>query len=252
MYTVYYHRNKINGKIYVSSTSLDVEKRWQDGRGYKRCPKMEQAISEYGWDCFDHIIVKTGLSKEEAVTLESETIKQYNAADDGYNMTYSGGSAKPTPERLKRIKETTRGENNPNWGRFGPDNPLYGRRGKGTPMWGKKHSTETKEKISDSIRGEKNPFWGKKHTVESRKKMSAALQGDKHPCWGRTGNKHPLSRAVININTGKKFSSAVEAEIYFNTNRSDIRKCCKGIKRSAGKHPETGEKLYWQYCENKT
>jgi hypothetical protein len=42
---------------------------------------------------------------------------------------------------------------------------------------GKKHSTETRKKMSDSMKGEKNPLYGKTHTPETRKKMSEAVMG---------------------------------------------------------------------------
>ena len=31
---------------------------------------------------------------------------------------------------------------------------------------------------------------------------------------------------------------------------SSILKACKGIRHSAGKHPETGEKLHWKFIDN--
>ena len=37
MYTVYVHKNKINGKCYVGITSKVPEKRWRNGLGYNPC-----------------------------------------------------------------------------------------------------------------------------------------------------------------------------------------------------------------------
>ena len=34
-WTVYYHQNKINGKIYVGITGQNVMKRWNAGHGYE-------------------------------------------------------------------------------------------------------------------------------------------------------------------------------------------------------------------------
>lgn len=53
-------------------------------------------------------------------------------------------------------------------------------------FWGKKHSNETKQKISATVKelvtGEKNPFYGKKHTEESLNKMKGnkAFSGRTH------------------------------------------------------------------------
>lgn len=41
---------------------------------------------------------------------------------------------------------------------------------------GKRHSSETKNKISASMRGENNHFYGKKHSDESKKKISATMK----------------------------------------------------------------------------
>lgn len=52
---------------------------------------MYNAIKKYGWDNFEHEILKTGLTKEEAKKYESYYIKQYNTlAPFGYNLTGGG------------------------------------------------------------------------------------------------------------------------------------------------------------------
>ena len=45
---------------------------------------------------------------------------------------------------------------------------------------GKKHSEETRRKMSEAKNGEKNQFFGKHHTLESRHKMSVAKKGNKN------------------------------------------------------------------------
>ena len=63
----------------------------------------------------------------------------------------------------------------------------------------------------------------------------------------KKGKDNSLSRKVICIDTGKIYGSTREAERLTGICQSDISKCCRGKKKSAGKHPVTGEKLKWEY-----
>ena len=63
------------------------------------------------------------------------------------------------------------------------------------------------------------------------------------------GSKHPKSRKVLCITTGKKFNFIKEAAEYYSINKVTISKCCKGKYKSAGKHPVTGEELVWKYID---
>jgi hypothetical protein len=60
-----------------------------------------------------------------------------------------------------------------------------------------------------------------------------------------------MSTKVICLTTGEIFSSAAEAGKKYNMKSGQgISACCsdKRIEKSAGRHPETGEKLRWAYC----
>jgi len=52
---------------------------------------------------------------------------------------------------------------------------------------------------------------------------------------------------VICLTTGEIFSSQTEASIKYNLYPQSIYDCCRHKIKSAGKHPETGEKLKWEY-----
>ena len=63
MYTVYQHINKINGKVYIGMTSRSLKERFgNNGNNYTTSPSFFNAIQEYGWDNFDHIILYEGLT----------------------------------------------------------------------------------------------------------------------------------------------------------------------------------------------
>lgn len=51
---------------------------------------------------------------------------------------------------------------------------------------------------------------------------------------------------IRNINTGKVFSSIREAAKWAGIDKEGIRRVLNKPQRSAGKLPETGEKLYWE------
>ena len=92
MYYVYVHKNKINGKVYVGQTSRAPQDRWDNGKGYKT-QMFYRAIQKYGWDNFEHIILNTVETVEEALSLETYWIKQFNSIDQqyGYNLIAEDG-----------------------------------------------------------------------------------------------------------------------------------------------------------------
>jgi group I intron endonuclease len=90
IYCLYCHTNKINNKKYIGITKQTTAQRWGKGTGYKGCPKFEKAIKKYGWNNFEHEVLLSGLTQEEACKLEKEYIKKYNTIEDGYNILTGG------------------------------------------------------------------------------------------------------------------------------------------------------------------
>lgn len=93
-YCVYAHINKINGKIYIGQTvhGHRPSKRWRYGRGYVTQKYFYRAIQKYGWDGFDHEIIASNLTKEEADNFERLLITEFKTHDKrfGYNITLGG------------------------------------------------------------------------------------------------------------------------------------------------------------------
>lgn len=108
---------------------------------------------------------------------------------------------------------------------------------------GNKLSEDTKAKMSKAHKGKgcgmSNPMYGKHISKHAKLKISEKLSGD----------KNPSARKVKCIETNEVFNTVKEAEQKYSINHSGIAAMINGRQKSAGKHPETGEKLHWEYIE---
>lgn len=110
-YTVYMHINKINNKKYVGFTGYSLDERWKNGKGYSKDTPFGQAIEKYGWDNFDHQILFSNLTLDEAARKEQDLIDEYHTyLDDplcwGYNATRGGeGRSKVRHEEVTSLWE---------------------------------------------------------------------------------------------------------------------------------------------------
>ena len=60
-------------------------------------------------------------------------------------------------------------------------------------------------------------------------------------------NAKKIRRQIICLNTGEIFNYINEANKRYNT--TSISQCCKGVYKSSGVHPHTGENLIWMYYD---
>ena len=238
-YCVYIHTNKINGKRYVGQTinGNNINKRWSNGLGYKTCTAFYRAIQKYGWDSFEHEIVASNLTKEEANNFEKLLIQKLksNNREFGYNITIGGdgvAGVKHTKEWCEQHSKDIQGENN--------------------PMYGKKHTEETLQKISASRTGKcvgkDNPFYGKHHTQESIKKLldSRSWYKPSMDSIMKTAEKNKKPIVQINKYTNeiiKIFPSTKDAAIELGLDRGSITKCCQHKRKTVGGY-------IWEYKKN--
>lgn len=115
-YCVYIHTNKINGKMYVGQTihGDNPKRRWDNGNGYLTNQYFSRAIKKYGWDNFEHEIIASKLTKEEADNFEKLLIINLDTTNSsvGYNIALGGGGTlgvkkteKEKQEHSQRMKE---------------------------------------------------------------------------------------------------------------------------------------------------
>ena len=202
-YTVYKHTAP-NGKVYIGITFRKPETRWSNGNGYSRQKHFYATIKKYGWENIKHEILFENLSKEDACQKEIELIAQYKSNDPefGYNQSLGGES-----------------------GNFG-----------------RRHSEETKQKMSEAQKGEKNHGFGKHLSEETKKKISEAHKGKplskEHVAKIAEANK----KTVICIETGELFNSVKEAAEYAKVNQSHLSNVLCGRSNTAGGY-------HWEYIE---
>lgn len=196
---VYIHISPSN-KAYIGITSLKPEYRWgKDGKSYLRKnndgqykqPLMAHAVLKYNdWSKWEHIIFYDNLSKEKAEDIEVKLIALYNTNDPkyGYNINLGGNIG----------------------------------------MHGRKHTDETKRKMSKSML-KRNQFVGEKN-----------YNYGKHPSgkWKdsiiETNKTRIIKHYVLCIDTGEIFNNLMHAERETGISHSNISRCCNGIYKTAG------------------
>ena len=206
MYTVYQHKNKINGKIYIGITSQKPEQRWgSQGCNYKSSPHFYSAIQKYGWNNFEHNILFTGLTKEQACLKEQELIKEYNSMNRefGYNSTSGGDIFTMNEETKQKISQAMIGNQN----------------GLGHPC-----SEEKKEKISNAQKG-------RKFTEEHKQKLSEAAKNRHVPCSEEKKQilkEKSHKKSVYCEELDKIFESVQECSRQLGIPATNISKLCNG------------------------
>lgn len=291
-YCVYVHINKSNGKMYVGQTVRgdDPNKRWLNGYGYKQCTLFWRAIEKYGWDNFEHKIIASNLTLEEANHFEELLIKQLGTMNPkrGYNLR-SGGENNYLSEGTKRkIGEANRGHIMPKEQKKKLRDMHVGvclsdehkqkisesLKGENNPNYGKQMSNEQKIKLSEAHKGKNtgkdNHFYGKHHTEEAKEKMRQASTGRKHSdetkrkiseanknpsdevrkkiSEAHKGDKNFKARKVVQLdkcgNLIREWNCMATAADECNINRAQICWCCKHKP-----HCKTAGGFRWLYAE---
>lgn len=201
-----------NGKQYVGITSQKPNRRWRNGEAYKYNRRMYNAIQKYGWEKIEHIILYSGLSREDACKKEIELICELKLKDErfGYNISDGGDHSQHSEETKRKIGESSRG---------------------------RKHTEEFKSWISEKNKGSGNFMYGKHHTEETKKKISNRKIGCISPNKGKYGSLNPHSKkiAAVDVETESVicvYGSIVEAANEIGRSLSTLKGCLKGKQKT--------------------
>jgi len=211
---IYKTTNLINGKIYVGQDSKNNPKYLGSGK------ILKYALKKYGLENFKKEILEYCKTIDELNEREKYWIYELSSTnkDIGYNVGFGGQSGWMLG--LKHSEDTKLNYSINRKGKLiGKKNGMYGKKhsdesknkmsnpkfGQDNGMYGKKHSEETKKKMSDKLIGDSNPFYGKKHSEETKQKMSETAKKRK---WSPTSKKVSVGDLI--------FDSATEAARCFN------------------------------------
>ena len=187
---IYLIKNNINQKIYIGKHSTDNLDDGYMGSGIL----IKKAIQKYGIENFTKDYLAFCDSEDTLNYLEKFYIKKYKAKEVGYNLTDGGeGLQNPNNEIRQKISASRKGK------------PRF---------LGRTHSSNTKQKISESHKGDKNPNFGKPRSEETKRKISAAKKG-KHNYKGENSpfyGKHHTEETKQQISKTIKLNGKLKGE----------------------------------------
>ena len=230
---IYKWINLINGKVYIGQTNNFYVRmsRYKNGH-YNR--HMKFAIKKYGIENFDIEILEQNIPLEKLDEREQFWIDYYESynPDKGYNISPTAGSCRGLPawNKGRSLSEKEKEKISIGLLKYYSTHEVWN---KGIPI-----SEEAREKDRQSNLGEKNGMWGKKHSKETKRKISESLKG--RPCSEKT--KEINSKKIKCIETGKIYCSISEAS-------RELGCHCSNIWRAVAGKNKTAMGYHWEYIK---
>lgn len=229
-YFVYLTTNLIDGKVYAG-----VHHGFENDNYLGSGIHLKNAINKHSKVNFIREILYFCESKEHALKLENLLVThEWISSPMSYNLTiggncYLGERSLSTKEKMSKAQKGKRRKHTEET----KVKISESKKGEKHYFYGKKHTEEYKLHMSQKLKGRfignKNPFYGKTHTEEIKEKISNALKGEKNPFYGKTHTEETKEK-LRKLSTGKNHTKETCLK---------ISKIHKGKKRSE----ETKEKM---------
>jgi len=239
-------------------TKQEPQKRWgKNGKRYKINNSLfGNAITKYGWDSFEHVIIANKITFEEAENFEILLVKKLksNEKELGYNITAGGKGCKKlkhSDKTISKMKKSHKGIIN------------YELRNKVVCLT----TGEIFDSITEASLIHKNDKVHKSSIIKCCKgkqnysgfsnKLNQFLVWQYYSDFEKGLYKEifpPKPRKEINkksdkkcicLTTGDIFKSPSEASKVYKINNKKIASCCRGVISYCGEINK--EKLRWQY-----
>lgn len=246
--SIYKIENLVNGKVYIGQTIRKYERRMYEHRRKLRKGTHCNILLQNAYDKYGEKSFKTSKIIEcdidELDKLETELISMYCEDNLSYNLA-SGGNINKTLHELtkQKLSKITKelgwvGSNHPRARKVIciSTDKIYG------------SITEA----SDELEMSASSVW----QVCAGINVSTRGKDDRYYqfAYYEEGEKYELKKEinssktmrVLCVNTGELFDSPSDAGRKTNVNIMHIAKCCRGIKKHAGKM-ENGDYMVWVY-----
>jgi group I intron endonuclease len=172
MYTLYQITNVLNGKRYIGITKLPVEKRWKQHLTTSLNPKypIHFAIAKHGASSFTITALNEASDRKYIGELEEHTIQhlETHISKNGYNIAKGGFGGDLGPDANARRNATIKN--------LSPEQKLEWGQNLSKARLGKKHSTETKSKMS-SRQKDRGGYGPTTHSDNTKTKIAESNTG---------------------------------------------------------------------------
>ena len=266
---IYITTNMINGKKYIGQKIF--QGKWQNYLGSGTY--FLRSVRKYGKNNFSREIIAIAYSKKELNELEIEYVDNHNAiiSNNYYNLVSGGNGTSgfhlsdEIKNKMSKAKRYSFSDENPNAKELKRKFSIA-KTGGNNPKAVKVICVTTGEvfdcmtSASNKYGIHKNKIW---HSCNGNTKSGSKLKDGTKLIWMYyeqyiSANEKQIEKIlnkilhskIICLTTNEIFNTQLEAGIKYNINTKTISKCCRGKVKSAGKHPETKEKLVWMYLKD--